>query len=225
MLVFLHGYGGTGRGERDNPAFRQWAMREQTALILPDGIDNRWSVTRERPGPRDDFAFIEDVVADAQNRFALRDIPVFLSGFSLGGSMVWSLACADPHRFAGYIAFSGAFWEPAPKECAHNGAPIVHFHGSNDPTVPPEGREIRSGGRQAPLSRAFTAIASARGCTVPPVWQSLGQVTPVAACSELSGCRTPNPLTFCEHHEGHNFRLEWLTWAIRKIEDNGVIQK
>ena len=170
-------------------------------------------------GGRDDIGFAQAVLVDARERLALpADAPLVLAGFSLGASMVWTLACAGQPDAAGYIAFSGAFWEPAPERCARTTAPMVHFHGLDDVTVPVMGREVRSGRRQAPIAKAFAAIAAVRACRQPPVWEAISSATlPGLECAGLAECRGPGAMLYCAHGEGHSLRLEWLSFALARV--------
>lgn len=217
IVLFFHGYGSSGRHELSIAAFRQWAEHEQVILLLPDGLDARWSVVSGGSGTRDDVAFAEEVLADARRRWPLADLPVVASGFSLGGSMVWKLACTGRPTFAGYVAFSGAFWEPAPTECSVHDVPMFHVHGTDDVVVPLQGRAVRSGARQAPVAKAFTALQRAKLCAEPPVHLSVTDAPAPLACLSAAECRRPGAFVSCQHAEGHSFRLDWLTYALSKM--------
>lgn len=216
-LLFFHGFGSSARHELDMPAFRQWAERERTVLLIPDGTDARWSVIDGFAGPRDENAFVAAVLADARTRLRLGDLPVFASGFSLGASMVWKLACAGQPRLAGYVAFSGAFWEPAPAQCAAPAAPLIHFHGTDDTVVPLLGRQVRSGRRQAPVDLAFAAMARAPGCEALAQDRSLARSPSALQCVERIRCGA-GAIAFCQHTMGHNFELDWLSFALAEIQ-------
>ncbi|GMG82216.1 hypothetical protein LNKW23_14290 [Paralimibaculum aggregatum] len=149
-LLFLHGWGSSPEGalRRLSGGFRA-AAEAGMAVILPEGVPRAgrrpkdWAVRDGRPHPRDDFAFLDTVMADAARRGVARG-QVLLSGFSRGGSFVWDIACARPGFAAAYAPLAGAFWEPLPGGCAGPVA-LHHTHGWTDRVVPLEGRSFRGG--------------------------------------------------------------------------------
>ncbi len=146
-VMFLHGYGGSGEGSMRNREMVDTLLARGYAVIAPDGtlMDDRkgrsWGF-RPRPSGRNDIEFLETVRDDAADRFGLDKDRMLLAGFSVGGSMVSYLACADPGAFVAYAPISGGFWWPEPTAC--NGpVRLLHTHGWTDTTVPLEGRILR----------------------------------------------------------------------------------
>ncbi|MEL6451639.1 MAG: polyhydroxybutyrate depolymerase [Pseudomonadota bacterium] len=150
IVVHLHGAGARGRQMLDG-GMGKAALARGYAFVAPDGyhpgapFERNWSVkARGTSFDRDDATFLRDVMADVRDRTGLTDVPVLLSGFSRGGSMVWDIACADPDFATAYAPLAGAFWDDMPSGCA---APVMlyHTHGWTDRTVPLEGRSLRDG--------------------------------------------------------------------------------
>lgn len=150
LVMHLHGAGGRGRGLLDS-GLAQGALARGYVFVAPDGYHpdfryrRNWSVpARGTQFNRDDTMFLRDVLADAQTKAGVKDMPVLLAGFSRGGSMVWDIACHDPGFARAYAPLAGAFWEDLPETCA---APVrlFHTHGWNDRTIPFEGRSLRDG--------------------------------------------------------------------------------
>ena len=125
-----------------------------------------------------------------------------LAGFSAGGMLTWTMACADPDAFAGFAAFSGTFWEPGvPDRCAGPAA-IRHHHGTADAVVPMAGRAIgatRQGDVAAVLGAYRTQFAMAP--VAAPAVAGL-------ACDAWGGGGAR--LALCTHPGGHTFRADWL---------------
>lgn len=150
-LFYFHGAGGSGPGVMRNTKMvntflnRGYAVIAPTALDAPDGRHPRiWSFLPSRRSLRDEKAFTSAVLEDAALRFNIDRERVLMSGFSVGGSLTWYLACQDPRIASAYAPVAGAFWRPHPDaiDCA---GPIkmLHTHGWRDGTVPLEGRPIR----------------------------------------------------------------------------------
>ena len=147
IVLFLHGYASSGRAAaREKGMFR--AIRDRGyAVIAPNGQyvelqpeDRDWGVRDGYHFPRDDVAFLREVLDDAAARFGLDRSRVLATGFSRGGSMIWDLACRAPDTANAYAAMSGAFWEPMPAVC-FGPVHLHHSHGYADRVVPLEGRE------------------------------------------------------------------------------------
>lgn len=146
-IIWLHGYGRSGKAMIQKPAYVDPFIRRGYAVIMPSGQpgiivkDLDWGVADGYDLARDDIAFVRAVRADAMERFGLDPSRILIAGFSRGGSMVWDVACQAPELARGFAAAAGAFWEPMTTEC---GAPVhlFHVHGFEDRMVPFEGREL-----------------------------------------------------------------------------------
>ncbi|MEP3275237.1 MAG: PHB depolymerase family esterase [Stappiaceae bacterium] len=150
VLVHFHGAGGSAAGVLKMRDMVDTALGRGYAVIAPQGIDppgrfgRGWSF---RPGGRnlrDEHANILSVLEDAEARFNIDRGKVILSGFSIGGSLVWYLACQAADDFAAYAPVGGGFWRPHPVDCS-GPVRMLHTHGWTDKTVPLEGRPLGNG--------------------------------------------------------------------------------
>lgn len=194
-LMFLHGWGASGAATLRMRGVVRAALDRGYAVIAPDGIARQgrtglsWGFHPDRPGPRDEVAFLLAVRDDAIARHGIDPGRVLLGGFSIGGSMTSYLACAAPDAFAAYVPVAGSFWYPPPADCA---GPVNLFqtHGWSDRVMPLEGRILGGGtARQAPG-------VFAQG----DVWQSL------QLWRRTDDCR-PNPDTYAR--TGSFWRRGW----------------
>lgn len=170
VAVFLHGAFSTGGNAMRNTALvnafldRGFAFMAPSALPRDAGSNGGvWNFYPDWNG-RDETAFLQDVVADAAERFGISDSRVLLTGFSAGAFMVTYLACDAPETFPAYAPLAGAFWEPLPPDCA--GPVKLHqAHGWRDSTVPIEGRPLRDGlWVQGDVFAALEIWRRANGC-------------------------------------------------------------
>lgn len=165
IVLWLHGYGGSGARAAANTGFTRNFHEAGFAFVAPhgqafwpDGKDRRdWGVRDGFAAPRDDAAFLLAVLDDAAARLDLIDAPVLLAGFSRGGSMAWDLACAQPGRLAGVAPVSGGFWEPMATECA-GPVHLFHTHGFSDRMVPLEGRKATWQGHEFHQGSIFKGL-------------------------------------------------------------------
>ncbi|GGE89393.1 polyhydroxybutyrate depolymerase [Stappia taiwanensis] len=211
-IVFLHGWRGSARTELRNPAWTQLANQLNVAVVLPEGKDGTWSYPGAPDALRDDFAFFEDLVSDLTRRFPIRREHLMAAGFSIGGSMVWNLACHRGELFSGYAPVAGAFWEPVPESCPSPVPDLYHVHGTEDRTVPLTGRPIGERWHQSTVADSLA------------VWQrkaGLPVVFPKTAPAQGLGCQRQETgdavLEVCLHAGGHSLRAAWIARAWRAL--------
>ena len=182
-FVYFHGAGGSGRTIAD-AAFAKALAARGYAVIAPDGLMRPgsrfgpgWSFRPDGPQQRDEMVFAREVIADATARFALDPARIVLTGYSIGGSLVWYLACADHTVAAAYAPYAGGFWRPQPTEC-DGPVKLLHTHGWRDQTVPLEGRPLRGGAiLQGDIYEGLATWRAANGCDLlrPDVFDTAGR--------------------------------------------------
>ncbi len=150
-VLFFHGAGGLGRsvlepGSHLNPFVEAgYVVLGADGLMRPgNAFGTGWSFRPEGPQQRDELGFAREVIADAVQRFGIDRDRILISGFSIGASLTWYLACRDPDLGAAYAPVAGGFWRPHPQRCA-GPIDLLHSHGWRDRTVPLEGRPLRGG--------------------------------------------------------------------------------
>ena len=230
-LVFFHGAGGTGAGTLRNAAMVSEFLARGWVVIAPDGLVRPgsnfgpgWSFHPSRPRQRDEAAFTREILADAARRFDIDRSRVLLSGFSVGGSLVWYLACADPGLAAAYAPVAGAFWRPHPEMGACAGpVRLLHTHGWRDETLPLEGRPSRGGAiLPGDVFHGMEILRDANGCTglradaydtEGPFWRRW-----------WTRCTPGSALQLALHTAGHSVPPGWaalaLDWFAEVVPDS-----
>jgi polyhydroxybutyrate depolymerase len=220
-LMFFHGAGGSGAGTLGNSGMVSEFLARGWAILAPDGLPRPgsrfgpgWSFHPSRPQQRDEAAFTREVLADAAGRFDIDRDRVLLAGFSIGGSLVWYLACADPSLAAAYAPVAGAFWRPHPEMGACAGpVRLLHTPGWRDETVPLEGRPLRGGGiLQGDVFHGLEILRGANGCTglradeydtEGPFWRRW-----------WTRCTPGSALELALHEGGHSVPAGWSALAL-----------
>lgn len=210
VLVFFHGYKGSGAGTMRDRGLGDLLAGRGILLVAPDGLDGSWNFLGSPDQLRDDVAFTRAVLDDVATRLPIDRTRLWASGFSLGGSMVWAIACTAPDLFAGYAPVAGAFWDPLPTRCA-GPVDLVHVHGLSDPIMPLEGRPIAGQWHQGDLFQSFAVLRATDGCARPPSgFSSEGPLI----CRTWDGCASGKALRMCLHPFGHDLRPAWLESAL-----------
>lgn len=206
-IVYLHGYQGSPEDTMGFAALRGVADRLGVALIAPAGLEKSWSLPGALRQRRDDIAFVRAVVTDAVARFGVDPARVMVSGFSVGASMVWYVACAEGQHYAGYAPVAGSFWEPYVADCATPLAEIHHVHGRADTTVPMAGRKL-SFATQGDTLHAFALLRRFSGCGDGLEGEEvMGDLT---CARQVCGGAIQE---LCLHSGAHSVRPEWIERA------------
>jgi polyhydroxybutyrate depolymerase len=219
LVLYLHGFREDSaqimsRGDLVDAATSMGAL-----FVVPDGVNQGWSHSGAPRRSRDDIAFLHEVVRDAEQRYPIDKAHVFAAGFSIGGSMVWDLACHGAQGFTAFLPFSGDFWTPYPARCETGPIMMRHTHADNDHTFPMAGRALGSNGQfhQGNLHQGMGIIEATDGCAVDPDKQSReGDLD----CESWSKCASGKVLELCIHHGDHQIQGAWLKrsieWAMKR---------
>ncbi len=120
LIVMLHGYGVTGRGQDILFPVSGQVDAKQFLYALPNGTVDRlgkrfWDATEAccnfEQLPVDDVAFFRALVEDVKARYPVKPGAVFLVGHSNGAFMSLRLACDASDVVTGVVAVSGSTFE------------------------------------------------------------------------------------------------------------------
>lgn len=220
VVVHFHGAGSSGTDVVRDAALvdpivsRGYVVIAPTGLSRPGRSGGSWSFGN-RPSRRDELDFVRQVLDDAVPRFHLDRERVLLTGFSLGGSLVWYLACQAPDEFAAYAPVAGGFWVPQPSSCA-GPVKLLHTHGWRDQTVPLEGRPLRPGLAQSDIFAGLALWRSVDGCVGerPDTFDTDGTFWR----RTWNDCRLGTTLELALHQGGHEVPEGWPTLALDWFE-------
>jgi polyhydroxybutyrate depolymerase len=146
-VIYLHGWGGSGKGALRNQKMVKSFLERGFAVIAPDGTPREgrsgrsWGFHPDSGRQEAEVTFLAKVREDVEHRLGLVSERIVLSGFSIGGSMVAYTACLSPETFSAYAPIGGNFWRPHPIAC-QGPVRMLHTHGWRDGTVPLEGRVV-----------------------------------------------------------------------------------
>jgi polyhydroxybutyrate depolymerase len=222
LVVFFHGYNGSAEDVMSDEPLRRLLSEAGAILVAPQGaVDQRsvhtWSFPGGQKLPRDDFAFVADVVKDARKRWPIDARRTLASGFSVGGSMVWYIACKMPETFAGFAPVAGAFWAPEPESCK-GPVSLRHVHGLADHTVPMAGRTLRGGAmRQGDVMKSFGVWKKEDACPAAPArTETNGALT--CQTWPASACGAGRELVLCLHPGEHEIEANWVLDGVHWLD-------
>ncbi len=225
-LLYFHGAGGSGPRAMKNKGMIKAFTDRGYAVIAPSGLKRPntrfgpgWSFLPFRAKQRDELAFAKEILAHAAKTHNIDRNRIMMSGFSIGGSLVWYLACQDPNVAKAYTPVASAFWRPHPvTEDCKGPVKMLHTHGWRDGTVPLEGRPL-GGGRifQGDVFEGLRIMREVNGCsqlradkfnTKGKFWRR-----------QWTKCTEDSALEFALHTGGHGVPSGWATMAIDWFEE------
>ena len=210
VVMYIHGYNGSPASVSNKEDVMAEFSDAGVLLLLPESHNGSWDV-RLNSDSRDDLGFFDAILEAAEDCWGIDESRLYVTGFSIGGSMAHQLACYRGDVFAASAPLSGTFWDPMPTSCDVPPIPVRHTHGLSDTTWPYEGQEFSPGAIQG---AAEDGVA---------VWRTHNNSTE-ATTTELEGdgaltCTVwgegDAEVRLCTHEKGHT-RIDG--WAGRMIE-------
>ncbi len=211
-IIFAHGYRGSAAGTMRTARLVALADELGIAIVAADAGAADWQLPGTPSGPDADgtitLAYVDALRQELIDRFAVDPERIVISGFSSGGMLVWHLACHRGDVFRGFVPLSGTFWAPVPESCPTTAVDLVHYHGTDDPTVPLAGRPIGES-RQGDVAGAFALFTEAGGYRPRD-----GQPEPGLDC-DLALNDAGQRLELCLFAGGHAYDIAHLVRAMR----------
>jgi pimeloyl-ACP methyl ester carboxylesterase len=178
--LILGFHGATGNSGQVAPSFfGLWSLSEgSTLFIAPDAVGGIWSSDT-------DVVFVNDILKQVKADLCIDTSRVELEGFSQGGAMAWTLACAQPSGVfrAAVVHSGGGLARPA--TCA----PIAFMSSL--------GQQESNGAGQTSNSDFF---AKQNGCQVAALAKAPGGGH---ACADYAGCSAGHATRWCDYDGGH----------------------
>lgn len=177
--LILSFHGATGNSGQVAPSyFGLWSLSGgSTIFIAPDAVGGFWSAD-------DDVTFVDDILKQVTADLCIDTSRIELEGFSQGGAMVWTLACARPNVYRAAVVHSGGGLA-RPASCQ----PIAFMSSLG---------QQESGGAGQTSNSDFFAMQN--GCTV----ETLAKATRGGhACSDYKDCSAGHPTRWCDYDGGH----------------------
>jgi len=197
--LILGFHGATGSSNDVAPSyFGLWDLAEGSTIFLaPDAVGGIWNAAT-------DAILVDDILKQIQEDLCIDTSRIELEGFSQGGAMAWTLACARPGVFRAAVVHSGGGLA-RPASCE----PVAFMSSL--------GQSESNGAGQTSNSDFF---AGQNACTVMPLAKapSGGHV-----CSDYSGCSDGHPTRWCDYDGGHtpspNDQGKNVSWMPAEVWD------
>jgi polyhydroxybutyrate depolymerase len=150
VVINYHGYDNTAANMERYTGMGAEADREQFIVVFPQGaLDTAvppkpsWNAGIGAFGPTgtaDDVQFTRDLLGYLRKNYCSDARRVYVTGYSIGASMAYRVACALSQQIAALATVEGAFYHIPPGGCqATRPLPVLEIHGLADQFAPYDG--------------------------------------------------------------------------------------
>ncbi|MDC7219248.1 MAG: alpha/beta hydrolase-fold protein [Spirochaetales bacterium] len=159
LLLYLHG-GGQSAVDVMNLGFTEAGHVLNYIVVYPSGIGGNWFIYDNTGQGSSDVKYLSTLIDRLIESYAINSDQVFVSGFSLGGFMSYSLAFAIPEKLRAISVHSGSvFPEHMPEELIP--LSVQHIHALDDGGIPFEDSQ----GQVMPVREVIQNWVEANGAT------------------------------------------------------------
>ncbi len=174
LVIVLHGFTQTASQIESAYAMNPVADTAGFFVVYPNGTNTflflqGWNASLGGGGV-DDVKFIDELISELGNAYSIDTSRVFATGFSNGGGMSVSLACALSGRIKAIAPVAAAI-EPANRNLCSPALfrPLLQIHGTDDAVVAYGGASGGFGPPVAPAEAFFRAWVSQDACPAPVI--------------------------------------------------------
>ena len=140
VLFNFHGGSGNATGQIYTADFRTIADTAKFILIYPEGLYGDWNMSlpgdSDSKNSTDDYGFIEKMIVQLSNSYAVDEKRIYAVGFSNGGGMAHGLAASQSSRFAAIVSMAGNLYKNVADNSSPSPTSILTIHGTLDGSRP-----------------------------------------------------------------------------------------
>jgi polyhydroxybutyrate depolymerase len=142
LVLVFHGGASTPEAIAEMSAMHRVAEREGFIVAYPAGTQGRSGLTWSPGGTRGarqtrDARFVSHMMLDLRQRYEIDRTRIFAAGFSIGGALVYELACLLSDQIAAVAVVAGTM---TIADCTPTRpVSLIHIHGTDDRRVPVSG--------------------------------------------------------------------------------------
>ncbi len=155
LVINYHGYDNTASNFEHYTNMASEADKAPFMVIFPQGaLDNNvpqpkpsWNAGIGAGGPTgltDDVQFTRDIISYVKKNYCLDTHRIYATGYSIGASMAYRIACTLSDQVAAFATVEGAFYHIPPNGCqASRPVPLLEIHSLADQFAPYDGSTAR----------------------------------------------------------------------------------
>jgi polyhydroxybutyrate depolymerase len=169
LVVAFHGYGGSGAEFEKDTGLSSLADKDGFAVVYPSSYGDQWLIS----GGERDVQFTAAVLNQVESMACIDPARVYATGVSIGAGMAARDGCELSARIAALVLVSGGY-RSLPACTPDRPLSMLEIHGTEDTTVPYEGREGTHAGAVLPY---VVAWAARDRCAPTPIHKSVARHT------------------------------------------------
>lgn len=221
VFLFFHGSYSNGNKIVAQNLIVGPALARGYAVIAPTALEIEYSesrpgtgwITDGREGPRDDYRFTRNVIADAEKRFPIDTSRILTVGHSNGATFVWYFACAaTDFRQRAFATIGGTMFKYvyAPCDNLRPRFSLMHTHGTSDRIMPYMGRtgSLAGNGKLGAVASVELLINAAKCQDSEDITIGKFEIT------QWSRCLTQDQFGVALYDGGHNVPKGWTDFVL-----------
>lgn len=192
LVIAFHPVTSSANAMRAITGFDAAADEMGFAVAYPQAVSYYWDDGRAAAGMLaddgeiDEQAFVEAMIAEAQQSANIDPERIYLTGIANGGNLAYTLACQMPEQLAGVAVVSSLLWDFQAENCGESGVPVnlLIIHGSADSSYQINGRTFDVGEASTErvvslysLERTLNFWSDRMGCEMEHAYDSVALVT------------------------------------------------
>ena len=208
ILFCFHGGDDSAEGMmRFTADFRPLADSERFIVVYPQGLifegASHWNSEGPYDNGTDEIGFTREMIDLLVRDYAADPARIYACGFSLGGNLMWDLACYLGDRIAAVASVAASMWEWTLEDCSTtNRTGILSIHGTEDTYNPYNGNQY-----SISIGSLNTHWASQNGTNKSPVTSTVSPGVTRYLWDKGDGCHT------VEHYRVQNGPHSWPSFS------------
>ncbi|QLG45849.1 alpha/beta hydrolase family esterase [Costertonia aggregata] len=151
LVIVLHGGGGTAESVQGFTQMNPVSDSNGFIVAYPQGFGPTqngfsWADGRETSATNmgiDDIGFIDKLLVELEENYAIDSHKIYICGFSNGGFMTQKIACETENKFAAMASLGSTIGSETLSQCnTSQKIPMAFIFGDLDPFVPYEGGTV-----------------------------------------------------------------------------------
>ncbi|MBN1121561.1 MAG: hypothetical protein JXJ17_10815 [Anaerolineae bacterium] len=168
VVLVMHGYNSSA-DDLHQFGFEELGEEEGFIVVYPENPSGWWKSHSGDPWAMDDLAFLNALLDQLEQDLPIDTSRIYMTGHSNGSMITGYSACELSDRIAAFGAIAGPITVKASQECsADRPIPIVHMHGTADPTVLFDERITLPGTQGLTAQEAMDFWVAHNGCDSTP---------------------------------------------------------
>lgn len=222
ILIALHSENKTSEQFQNTMRLGELALKNNTLIAYPDGLNNGWNDIRAKSEDVDDIGFLTELVITLQKEYNITKNETSLLGYSNGGFMAQTLVCQNDNLVHSAIFIGANLLNDLAEQCKSFPTNVIYVLSSKDTIVPYSGGEIDLPNKGSVVSAQDTLINTSQINKCGD--KSEEKETTTILTQKVFGCQNDGQIILATYVKETHLTLPLKVDIISLIKENGIIK-